>query len=630
LPPPSEKDYDEAVQFLGWISDLKNPKGMQRQDIYASLKQPDTFRHHTHEQLEAFLRRLNQLNPDITHLYSIGKSVQGRELWVLTISDNPSVHEPGEPEFRYIGNMHGNEVVGREMLLLFAQFLCENHRIGSSPGAKPRQREAEAIHWLITNTRIHIMPTMNPDGYAASSVGDYEGLTGRPNAHGTDLNRNFPDRFGGHPASEPETSAVMKWMKEVNFVLVANLHGGALVANYPFDAWSTGSLRTAVSPDDAIFRQLSKAYSQAHPQMSTGKSCPDNPMFYNFFKDGITNGATWYEVKGGMQDWSYMHTNAFEITMELGCFKFPMQDKLRNLWSSNLGSLLSFLAEVHRGIAGFVSDDSTGLPIQGAVIRVEVVRRSTTSTLIRHNVTSGVDGDYWRLLVPGGYRITASAPGYSDMSKPVTVIDGPTRRIDFRLTPSTVGPAAMNIEIDPDSTYLEAGDESPPRTKSKQLTIPEHIWGFETTTLLGLIALFIGVFFITLAALCMCHSRTKRHWSARTQMAGFRRFRLDDDEDESRKENEGAKRQLNGAKLNHVDNKSFAAVEFRDLKSAGGGRISAAVKKFQDFPEGDEDDDDDRTALLKTTSSPLDPVIPYKDYSDSEDEDEVELFHLRR
>ena len=44
LPPPSGKDFDEAVQFLGWINDLKNPKGMLRQNIYASLKQPDTFR----------------------------------------------------------------------------------------------------------------------------------------------------------------------------------------------------------------------------------------------------------------------------------------------------------------------------------------------------------------------------------------------------------------------------------------------------------------------------------------------------------------------------------------------------------------------------------------------------------
>ena len=45
LPPPSGKDFDEAVQFLGWINDLKNPKGMLRQNIYASLKQPDTFRY---------------------------------------------------------------------------------------------------------------------------------------------------------------------------------------------------------------------------------------------------------------------------------------------------------------------------------------------------------------------------------------------------------------------------------------------------------------------------------------------------------------------------------------------------------------------------------------------------------
>ena len=80
---------------------------------------------------------------------------------------------------------------------------------------------------------------------------------------------------------------------------------------------------------------------------------------------------------------------------------------------------------------GFVSDDSTGLPIHGAVIRVEVARRSKAPSLIRHDVTSGVDGDYWRLLVPGGYRISASAPGYEGMTVPVTVIDGPARRVSF-------------------------------------------------------------------------------------------------------------------------------------------------------------------------------------------------------
>lgn len=63
---------------------------------------------------------------------------------------------------------------------------------------------------------------------------------GRGNAANVDLNRDFPDRFEGRflerlKINQPETIAMMKWIKSNPFVLSANLHGGAVVASYPFD-----------------------------------------------------------------------------------------------------------------------------------------------------------------------------------------------------------------------------------------------------------------------------------------------------------------------------------------------------------------------------------------------------------
>lgn len=110
------------------------------------------FSHHNYVQLTNYLQQLAQAYPSNTYLYSIGKSVQGRELWVLAIADsNPNIHVSMRPDSKYIANQHGNEVVGRELLLYLADYLLNN------------QKDPD-VAFLLKNTRIHILPSLNPDG----------------------------------------------------------------------------------------------------------------------------------------------------------------------------------------------------------------------------------------------------------------------------------------------------------------------------------------------------------------------------------------------------------------------------------------------------------------------------------
>ena len=76
--------------------------------------------------------------------------------------------------------------------------------------------------------------------------------------------------------------------------------------------------------------------------------------------DGITNGAKWYDVPGGMEDFNYLHSNCFEITMELSCCKYPVATELAGEWRLNKESLLQFVEATHLGVTGRVTDSRTG------------------------------------------------------------------------------------------------------------------------------------------------------------------------------------------------------------------------------------------------------------------------------
>uniref|UniRef100_A0A8C7LUH7 AE binding protein 1a n=2 Tax=Oncorhynchus mykiss TaxID=8022 RepID=A0A8C7LUH7_ONCMY len=410
------------------------------------------FRHHNYKDMRQMMKVINEECPNITRIYNIGKSSAGLKMYAMEISDNPGEHQTGEPEFRYTAGLHGNEALGRELLLLLMQFMCKEYNENN-----PRVRR------LVEGVRIHLVPSLNPDAYElayemGSEMGNW-GL-GHWTEEGYDIFQNFPDLNsvlwgaedrGWVPRIVPnhhiplpenflngsvalETKAIINWMERTPFVLGANLQGGEKVVAYPFDmqrppkaTWTLGSqreLRPGVNhemneetwarmqrqngdalretSDDTMFRWLAMSYAHSHLTMTETQrgSCHTDDISGG---QGIINRASWKPVVGSMNDFSYLHTNCFELSVFLGCDKFPHESELPLEWENNREALLSFIEQVHRGIKGIVRD-MEGKPLANATISVDGVK---------HDVKTAAAGDYWRLLNPGEYRVTARVDGYT-------------------------------------------------------------------------------------------------------------------------------------------------------------------------------------------------------------------------
>uniref|UniRef100_A0A803NGN8 Peptidase M14 domain-containing protein n=1 Tax=Cannabis sativa TaxID=3483 RepID=A0A803NGN8_CANSA len=352
----------------------------------------------TNSELEVAIKAFGKRCSNISRIYSIGKSVNGVPLWVIEISDKPGEDE-AEPAFKYIGNVHGDEPVGRELLMLLANWICDNYL--KDPSAT----------LIVERTHLHILPSMNPDGFS---------LRRRGNGNNVDLNRNFPDQFFNDDdafAREPETRAIMEWSNQIHFTASASLHGGALVANYPWDGSQDKRRVYYACPDDETFRFLASVYSRSHYNMSLS----------NEFPGGITNGAYWYPIYGGMQDWNYIHGDCFELTLEISDNKWPPAHELATLWKYNKLSMLNLvLSLVQSGVHGRIVSSDSGRPLPGSI----------TIEGVNHMVkTNRVFADFHRLLTPGGkYKVMASVPGYKSKTTNIWLEEA-AMTVDFVLDP---------------------------------------------------------------------------------------------------------------------------------------------------------------------------------------------------
>jgi hypothetical protein len=332
-------------------------------DAVWTLGMPGRGEYHDYSEITTDLAAWHAAYPAITELVSIGQSVQGRELWALKITDNPTVEE-NEAEVVWVGGHHGDETIGIEVCYYVAKYLLENYGTNTQ------------VTWLVQNREIWFVPMFNPDGYTAGS---------RYNGNGEDLNRNYlcPDGSNaGSAFSEPETQALRDFCLGMNPVTSLQFHAGAVYVNYLWD-YSYNP-----TPDEPMLITLSNGYS-------TRSGLP------------VTNGADWYVAIGTCQDWCYQTRGEVATTIEVSTTKNPAASAIDGIVNANRLAMLYQARKAGKGITGVVTDAESGEPLYATISIPQIGKDVYTDPAV---------GDYHRMVQTGTYTVTASAEGYQSQT----------------------------------------------------------------------------------------------------------------------------------------------------------------------------------------------------------------------
>jgi hypothetical protein len=359
-------------------------------DMAVDMAEAFTFtKYPSYMQYDSMMHHLANGWPEICRIDTFGTSTGGRLLLALKISDN--VHtEEDEPAFLYSSTMHGDELVGFVLLLQLSAFILSNY--GSN---------AE-IDRIVDDLEVWINPNANPDGSYANNRDTSMAASTRYNLNGRDLNRDFPDPGAGDPDDttgvQQENRYMMQFMHKHGFNLSANIHSGTEVVNYPWDHKPEEGEARVLHPDDDWYRLISREYADLAHDV--------DPGYMMGFDDGITNGADWYVITGGRQDYVNYYLRGREVTLELSYIKRLPSEQLEEHWNINKWSLVSYIAQARYGIHGKVTNRENGNPVPA---KIWVMGHDNDSSWVQGNASHG---SFYRYLKEGTYDLLVSAEGY--------------------------------------------------------------------------------------------------------------------------------------------------------------------------------------------------------------------------
>ncbi len=288
----------------------------QESEILTITRKPaDDPEYHDYAEVVADLDAVVAAHGSIVSKIVIGKSVQGRDLVGVSISDSPTADE-NEPEILLVGGHHARERLSVEQALYVVHLLAEGY------ATDPR------IAALVNGRRFFVVPNVNPDG-SEFDVSDNQYHAWRknrsPNPDGTfgiDLNRNYGYEWGccfngspnppsvnykGElPYSSPEVAALRDFVRSrvllgrqrIRTAVSFHSYGEKIVYPFSYTAEATPAGRMAAD-DHATFAALAGAMASRNGYKPTQA------------------GKDMYIHEGTFEDWAWGEQRIFAFNYEL-------------------------------------------------------------------------------------------------------------------------------------------------------------------------------------------------------------------------------------------------------------------------------------------------------------------------
>lgn len=270
-------------------------------------------RFHNYAELTKTLDDLVAANPKLMRKFSIGKSLQGRDIWAVQINTSTNVLRSKAPDVYtakpgaiFMGNHHAREHVSAEIPLMMLEYFAKNYGIDKQ------------ITNLLDHRDITVIPMVNPDGVEHDiESGQYvwQRKNMRPTdawRPGVDLNRNYGYMWnhggaskdpssdiymGPEPFSEPETRAVRDFVtsKKANVRTLLSFHTFSELILYP---WGHTNDKITDKDDREIFESMAHRMAQ-----------------WNGYKP--QQSSELYIASGDTVDWAYGTHHMYAFTFEL-------------------------------------------------------------------------------------------------------------------------------------------------------------------------------------------------------------------------------------------------------------------------------------------------------------------------